>query len=72
MRARVALVTLLGLLQFLGFVEAPGGVLLFGVCPALGARLHSYLEGALQAARFFETPMTSLFHEPLPRFADGA
>src|ERR1039458_2733520 len=43
-------------------------MLLLGVGPALGTRLHSYLDSALQAARLLETPMTSLFHEPLPRF----
>jgi hypothetical protein len=35
------------LVELLRFVKAPGGVRLFWVGPALGARLHSYFDGAL-------------------------
>jgi hypothetical protein len=68
MRARAGLRHLFELVELLRFVEAPRGVLFLGVGPALGARLHSDLDCALQAARLFEAPMTSLFHEPLPAF----
>ncbi|MGO9962226.1 MAG: hypothetical protein ACLPUG_02215 [Acidimicrobiales bacterium] len=36
-----------GLVQFLRFVKAPGGMLLLRVGPALGTRLHSYFDCAL-------------------------
>ena len=55
-----------GLVQLLGFVKAPGGMLLLRVGPALGTRLHSYLDSALLDSAPLQTPMTSLFHEPLP------
>ena len=41
------LADLLGLVQLLRFVEAPGGMLLLRVGPALGARLHGYFNCAL-------------------------
>ncbi|MGO9582823.1 MAG: hypothetical protein ACLP36_08455 [Acidimicrobiales bacterium] len=46
-RARPEIVNFLELVQLLRFVKTPGGVLLFGVGPAFGARLHSYFDCAL-------------------------
>jgi hypothetical protein len=39
-------------------------VLVAGRGAALGTRLFYDLDGALQAARFFEPAVSSLFHEP--------
>jgi hypothetical protein len=46
-RPRPKIVNFLELVQLLRFIKAPGGMLLFGVGPALGARLHSYFDRAL-------------------------
>ena len=47
MRARADPVDLFGLIQLFGFVKTPGGMIIFRVGPALGARLHCYFDCAL-------------------------
>ena len=62
-------------LVFVLLDQAPGGVVVAGVGPALRARLgvrlvQEFLEGrlarALEGASFFETAMPTLLHGPLP------
>jgi hypothetical protein len=53
------------LVQLLGLVEAPLSVIVLGIRATLWTRFRYHLDRALETPRFFEAPMSSLFHEPL-------
>lgn len=58
--------------ELFGLVETPRRVWRGRHVAALGARFHPHLEGALQAARLLEPPVSSFFHELLPGNQDIA
>jgi hypothetical protein len=71
-RAPFLFLFFLRVLELFGLVETPGRVGRRRQMPALGARFGPHLEGALQAARLLESPVSSLLHKLLPGNQDIA